>query len=167
MVTADNGIRTDTSLEALARLRPVFDRRHGSVTAGNSSPLTDGASALVLMDGDGRRPRAWSRWATSAPGRGAAVDPAGQLLQGPAYAAPLALDRAGLTMKDIGLMEMHEAFAAQVLSNLQALDSADFARDASWAGARRSGIPTPTSSTSWGAPSPSAIPSAPRADGSP
>jgi acetyl-CoA acyltransferase len=56
-----------------------------------------------------------------------ALDPAAQLLQGPAYAAPIALDRAGLTMKDIGLMEMHEAFAAQVLSNLQALSSRDFA----------------------------------------
>ncbi|HKJ03419.1 MAG TPA: acetyl-CoA C-acyltransferase [Longimicrobiales bacterium] len=129
VVDADNGVRTDSSLEALARLRPVFDRRYGSVTAGNASPLTDGASALVLMDGDaaralGLRPLAYVRaWAW------AAVDPAGQLLQGPAYAAPLALDRAGLTMKDIGLMEMHEAFAAQVLSNLQALDSADFARE--------------------------------------
>jgi acetyl-CoA acyltransferase len=129
VVDADNGVRTDTSPEALARLRPVFDRRYGSVTAGNASPLTDGASALVLMDGDaaraqGLRPLGYVRsWAW------AAVDPAGQLLQGPAYAAPLALDRAGLTMKDIGLMEMHEAFASQVLSNLQALDSADFARE--------------------------------------
>jgi acetyl-CoA acyltransferase len=128
LVAADNGIRPDTSLEALARLRPVFDRKHGSVTAGSASPLSDGASALVLMSGDrataeGRTPLGWVRsWAW------AALDPAGQLLQGPAYAAPLALDRAGLSMKDIGLMEMHEAFAAQVLSNLQALSSAAFAR---------------------------------------
>jgi acetyl-CoA acyltransferase len=128
VVAADNGIRPDTSLDALARLRPIFDRRHGSVTAGNASPLTDGACALVLMNGDralaeGRTPLGWVRsWAW------AALDPAAQLLQGPAYAAPAALDRAGLSMKDIGLMEMHEAFAAQVLSNLQALSSADFAR---------------------------------------
>jgi acetyl-CoA acyltransferase len=128
VVAADNGIRPDSSLDALAGLRPAFDRKHGSVTAGNASPLTDGASALVLMNGDralaeGRTPLGWVRsWAW------AALDPAAQLLQGPAYAAPAALDRAGLSMKDIGLMEMHEAFAAQVLSNLQALSSAAFAR---------------------------------------
>lgn len=127
VIEQDNGIRADTSAEKLARLRPAFDRRHGSVTAGNSSPLTDGASAVVLMDGDAARaegiePLGFVRsWAWTA------LDPAGQLLQGPAYAAPLALDRAGLSMKDIGLMEMHEAFAAQVLSNLQALSSKDFA----------------------------------------
>ena len=128
VVAADNGIRPDTSLEALSRLRPVFDRKHGSVTAGNASPLTDGASSLVLVNGEkaqaeGRSLMGWVRsWAW------AALDPGGQLLQGPAYAAPRALERAGLSMKDIGLMEMHEAFAAQVLSNLKALDSADFAR---------------------------------------
>ena len=128
VVAIDNGVRTGSSMEALSRLRPVFDREFGSVTAGNASPLTDGASALVLMDGDSARalglaPLGFVRsWAWSA------LDPAGQLLHGPVYAAPLALDRAGLTMKDIGLMEMHEAFASQVLSNLQALDSADFAR---------------------------------------
>lgn len=129
IVTSDNGIRTDTSLEKLAQLRPVFDRKHGSVTAGNASPLTDGASAVVLMNRDraaaeGLQPLGYVRsWAW------AAVDPAGQLLQGPAYAVPVALDRAGLSMGDIGLMEMHEAFAAQVLSNLQALSSRDFARE--------------------------------------
>lgn len=127
VVTDDNGIRTDTSIEKLAGLKPVFDRRFGSVTAGNASPLTDGASAVVLMNGaraaaEGIRPLGWIRsWAWTA------LDPAGQLLQGPAYAAPLALDRAGLSMSDIGLMEMHEAFAAQVLSNLQALSSKSFA----------------------------------------
>jgi acetyl-CoA acyltransferase len=127
VVTNDNGIRTDTSLEQLEKLRPVFDRRYGSVTAGNASPLTDGASAVVLMNAEkataeGLRPLGFVRsWAWTA------LDPAGQLLQGPAYAAPLALDRAGLSMRDIGLMEMHEAFAAQVLSNLQALSSRTFA----------------------------------------
>ncbi len=129
VATRDNGIREDTSLEKLASLRPVFDRKHGSLTAGNSSPLTDGASALVLMHEDRARAegveplvrvRSWA-WT--------AVDPGWQLLQGPAFAAPLALDRAGLTMDDIDLMEMHEAFAAQVLSNLQALASDEFARE--------------------------------------
>ena len=129
VIDRDNGVRTDSSLEKLAKLRPAFDRRYGSVTAGNSSPLTDGASAVVLMNAElataeGIEAMGYVRsWAWTA------LDPAGQLLQGPAYAAPLALDRAGLTMKDIGLMEMHEAFAAQVLSNLQALSSKRFAQD--------------------------------------
>jgi acetyl-CoA acyltransferase len=124
----DNGIRDDTSAEQLAALRPVFDRRYGSVTAGNASPLTDGASAVLLMSEEraralGHEPLGYIRsWAYSA------LAPADQLLQGPAYATPVALDRAGLTMADIELWEMHEAFAAQVLSNLQALDSDDFAR---------------------------------------
>ena len=128
VVTADNGIRTDTSLEKLAELKPVFDRRYGTVTAGNASPLTDGASAVVLMSEDrarslGYEPLGYIRsWAYSA------LAPSGQLLQGPAYAAPVALERAGITMGDIELWEMHEAFAAQVLSNLQALDSDEFAR---------------------------------------
>jgi acetyl-CoA acyltransferase len=129
VIERDNGIRSDSSLEKLAKLRPAFDRKYGSVTAGNSSPLTDGASAVVLMNAElaaaeGIEAMGYVRsWAWTA------LDPAGQLLQGPAYAAPLALDRAGLTMKDIGLMEMHEAFAAQVLSNLQALSSKQFAQD--------------------------------------
>lgn len=128
VVESDNGIRADTSLEALGKLRPVFDRKFGSVTAGSSSPLTDGAAAVVLMNGDraraeGIEPLGYVRsWAV------AALDPAAQLLQGPAYATPVALDRAGLSMRDIGLMEMHEAFSAQVLSNLQALASREFAQ---------------------------------------
>jgi acetyl-CoA acyltransferase len=129
VVDADNGIRTDTSMEKLAALRPVFDRRYGSVTAGNASPLTDGASAVVLMSeerakAEGREPLGYIRsWAY------AALAPSDQLLQGPAFAVPEALDRAGLAMDDIDLWEMHEAFAAQVLSNLQWLDSDRFARE--------------------------------------
>lgn len=129
VVEGDNQIRTDTSLEALAGLKPVFDRQYGTVTAGNASPLTDGGAAVVLMSEEavkahGVEPMGWIRsYAVTA------LDPGGQLLQGPAYAAPLALDRAGITMADVELMEMHEAFAAQVLSNLQALDSDSFARE--------------------------------------
>jgi acetyl-CoA acyltransferase len=129
VVEADNGVRADTSLEALAGLRPAFDREHGSVTAGNASPLTDGAGAVLLMSEDavrahGVKPLAWIRsFAVSS------LDPGEQLLQGPAFAAPVALDRAGITMADVDLMEMHEAFAAQVLSNLQWLDSDTFARE--------------------------------------
>jgi acetyl-CoA acyltransferase len=129
METRDNNIRRDSSLEQLAKLKPVFDKEYGSVTAGNSSPLTDGASAILLMSeerakAEGRKPLAFIRsWAYSA------LDPSDQLLQGPAYAAPRALDRAGLRLSDIGRVEMHEAFAAQVLSNLQAFASAAFARE--------------------------------------
>jgi acetyl-CoA acyltransferase len=128
VLSEDNGIRADTSLEKLAALPPVFDRKYGSVTAGNSSPLTDGASAVLVMSEEkakalGYEPLGYIRsWAWSA------LAPSGQLLQGPAYAAPVALDRAGVSMGDIELWEMHEAFAAQVLSNLQALDSDEFAQ---------------------------------------
>ena len=129
VVTSDNGIRTDTSLEKLSTLKPVFDRRYGSVTAGNASPLTDGASAVLLMSEDkakelGYKPLGYIRSYAYA-----ALDPGDQLLQGPVYAAPVAFDRAGLTMKDIGLLEMHEAFAAQVLSNLQWFDSDKVAKE--------------------------------------
>jgi len=125
----DNGIREDTSLEALAGLRPVFDREHGSLTAGNSSPLTDGASAVLLMSEARARDLGYEPLGRVRSYAYTALDPAGQLLQGPAYAAPIALDRAGVEMSDIELMEMHEAFAAQVLSNLRALDSESFARE--------------------------------------
>jgi acetyl-CoA acyltransferase len=128
-VGRDNHVRTDTSLEKLALLRPVFDRHYGTVTAGNSSPLTDGAASVLLMSADrahalGLRPRALVRSYAYA-----AVDPTGQLLLGPAWAIPKALDRAGLALSDIGLVEMHEAFAAQVLSTLQRLDSKQFAQN--------------------------------------
>lgn len=129
VVAGDNLIRRDTSLEVLASLSPVFDKQHGTITAGNSSPLTDGAAALLLMAEEkakvlGLRPLGFIRSYAYA-----ALDPRDQLLQGPAYAAPLALDRAGLALKDMDLVEMHEAFAAQVLSNLQALASRRFAEE--------------------------------------
>ncbi|MBI4491351.1 MAG: acetyl-CoA C-acyltransferase [Chloroflexi bacterium] len=126
-VTQDNHIRRDTSAEKLAALPPVFDRAHGTVTAGNSSPLTDGAAAVLVLSEEraralGYAPRAFVRSYAYA-----AVDPAWQLLMGPAFAIPLALERAGVTLQDIDLVEMHEAFAAQVLSTLQALASREFA----------------------------------------
>jgi len=128
-VSADNLLRKDTSLEALAALPPVFDRKYGTVTAGNSSPLTDGAAAVLLMSeskakAEGYEPLAYIRsWAV------AAVDPGGQLLMGPAIAIPRALDRAGIELGDLDLVDMHEAFAAQVASNIQALESETWARE--------------------------------------
>jgi acetyl-CoA acyltransferase len=128
-VTEDTGVRSDSSLDALAKLRPVFDRDYGTLTAGNSSPLTDGASAVLLMSEKqakalGHEPLGYVRAYAYA-----ALDPATQLLQGPAYAAPQALDRAGLKLEDMDLIEMHEAFAAQILSNMKAFASKKFARD--------------------------------------
>jgi acetyl-CoA acyltransferase len=140
-VISDNGIRSDTSLEALAGLRPVFDRKYGSVTAGNSSPLTDGAAAVLLMAEEkaaalGYQPLAFLRsYAVSA------VDPGWQLLMGPVYAVPKALERAGIAWSDLGLVEIHEAFAAQVLSNVQAWGSR------SWAD--RLGLPGPVGEVNW------------------
>ena len=129
VAAADNNVRADANVEAMAGLKPVFDRRYGTITAGNSSPLTDGAAAVILMaEGRARelgvKPIGFLRtWAY------AATDPGEQLLQGPAYAAPIALDRAGLTLADMDVVEMHEAFAAQVLSNLQAFASRTFAEE--------------------------------------
>ena len=129
-LTSDNGIRNDTSLEQLAALKPVFDRKYGSVTAGNASPLTDGASAVLLMSEErakslGYRPLGFIRSYAYA-----ALDPGEQLLMGPVLAAPVALERAGLALADMDLVEMHEAFAAQVLSNLQGFVSREWAERA-------------------------------------
>lgn len=128
-VKEDNLVRHDSNLDSYAKLKPAFDRKYGSVTAGNASPLTDGAAALILMSEEkaaalGYEPLGFLRsyaWA--------GVDPNWQLLMAPAFAAPIALDRAGLTLADMDLIDMHEAFAAQVLSNIQALESDDFARE--------------------------------------
>ncbi|HXI14479.1 MAG TPA: acetyl-CoA C-acyltransferase FadI [Thermoanaerobaculia bacterium] len=129
VVETDNLIRADTTLEALSKLKPVFDRSYGTLTAGNSSALTDGAAAVLLMAEEkaralGIRPLGFLKSYAYA-----ALDPFDQLLQGPAYATPLALDRAKLTLNDIGVIEMHEAFAAQVLSNIQWLGSKKFAQE--------------------------------------
>lgn len=128
-VDQDNNIRGDTSLEDYAKLKPAFDRRHGTLTAANSSALTDGAAAVVLMSEVkvkelGLTPLGWLKsWAF------AALDPRKDMLMGPAYATPRALDRAGITLKDLTLIDIHEAFAAQVLCNLQAFNSTKFARE--------------------------------------
>jgi acetyl-CoA acyltransferase len=122
-VTVDNGIREDTGLDQLRALRPVFDRRYGTVTAGNSSPLTDGAAAVLLMSEDRARAAGYEPLAFIRSYAYAALDPGEQLLMAPVLAAPMALHRAGLSLADMDLVEMHEAFAAQVLSNLKGLES--------------------------------------------
>lgn len=129
VVTRDNGIRSDTSLEQMSQLKPIFDRRYGSVTAANSSPLTDGASAVLLMSLETAKALSYDPLAYIRSYAVAALDPGDQLLQGPAYAVPRALEKAGIEWKEIGLVEMHEAFASQVLSNIQAIESAQWARE--------------------------------------
>ena len=132
VLESDNGIRSDSSLEQLAALKPVFDRKYGTVTAGNASPLTDGGSAVLLMSEErarslGYRPLAWIRSYAYA-----ALDPGEQLLMGPVLAAPVALQRAGLSLRDMDLIEMHEAFAAQVLCNLRGFESREWAQRAGY-----------------------------------
>lgn len=129
VVTSDNGIRSDTSLEQMAALTPAFDRRYGSVTAANASPLTDGASAVLVMSEEAARALGYAPLAFVRSYAVAAVDPGEQLLMGPAFAVPKALERAEIEWKDLDLVEMHEAFASQVLSNIQAFESDSWARE--------------------------------------
>ena len=123
VLTSDNGIREDTSYEQLAALKPVFDRKYGTVTAGNSSPLTDGGACVLLMNEEKAKALGYLVLGIIRSYAYAALDPGEQLLQAPVLAAPVALKRAGLTLKDMDLVEMHEAFAAQVLSNLKGFES--------------------------------------------
>jgi acetyl-CoA acyltransferase len=125
-VHADDLIRADTSVEKLAKLRPVF-AKDGTLTAGNSSPLTDGAAAVLLMSEEKARALGYTPLAAFRSWSYVGVDPADQLLMGPAIAMPQALDRAGMTLSDADLVDMHEAFAAQVLSVLRMLASKAFA----------------------------------------
>ena len=129
-MSRDDGVRSDSTIEALAALKPVFDRKYGTVTAGSASPLTDGASAVLLMSEArakalGCLPLAYIRSYSYA-----ALDPGEQLLMGPVLAAPIALERAGLALRDMDLIEMHEAFAAQVLCNLKGFVSKEWAERA-------------------------------------
>ncbi|MBM7036273.1 acetyl-CoA C-acyltransferase FadI [Vibrio ulleungensis] len=128
-IDRDNNVRFDSQLESYAKLRPAFDRKFGTVTAANATPLTDGASAIMLMR-EGRakelgldvlgyiRSYAFS-----------AIDVWEDMLMGPSYATPIALDRAGITLQDLTLIEMHEAFAAQALSNVKMFGSEKFAKE--------------------------------------
>jgi acetyl-CoA acyltransferase len=129
VVETDNLIRADSTPEAMAKLRPVFDRKYGTITAGNASPLTDGAAAVLLMSEEkvkalGIKPIGFIKSYAYA-----ATDPFDQLLQGPVFALPAALERAKVSLSDIKVIEMHEAFAAQVLSNIQWIGSKKIAQE--------------------------------------
>ncbi|XP_039743561.1 trifunctional enzyme subunit beta, mitochondrial isoform X1 [Pteropus medius] len=127
-VTKDNGIRPST-LEQMAKLKPAFIKPYGTVTAANSSFLTDGASAMLIMAEEkalamGYKPKAYLREFLYV-----SQDPKDQLLLGPTYATPKVLEKAGLTMNDIDAFEFHEAFSGQILANLKAMDSDWFAQN--------------------------------------
>ncbi len=125
----DNLVRKDSEVESYEKLRPAFDRKHGTITAGNSSPLTDGASAVLLMSEEKAKADGFDVLGFIRSYAFAALDPAGQMLMGPSHATPVALDRAGVKLKDVGLVDMHEAFAAQVLSNTQAFESESWSKE--------------------------------------
>jgi len=123
MSVRDNGVRENQTLDALAKLRPFFDRKFGTVTAGNSSQITDGGAATLVMSasaakGRGLRPLGKIRGFAFC-----ALEPERMGL-GPAVATPIALKRAGVAWSDIGLVEINEAFAAQVLANAKVFPSA-------------------------------------------
>lgn len=128
-IAADNGIRGDTTLEKLAKLPPVFDRQFGTVTAGNASFLTDGAAATLLMSAETAEELGLEPLATVRAMSQVALDPLEELLLGPAFAIPKALAQAGLTLEQLDVIELHEAFAAQMLANMAALQDDAFCRE--------------------------------------
>jgi acetyl-CoA acetyltransferase family protein len=128
-VLADNGTRADSTTDKLARLRPLFDPRYGTVTAGNSSQLTDGAVALLVCGDDALRDHGWTPLGTLTHYAATGCDPARMGL-GPVRAIDAVLHRSGFTLADFDLVEINEAFAAQVLAVLKALSHKDAARQA-------------------------------------
>jgi acetyl-CoA acyltransferase len=128
-IAQDNLVRKDTTGDAMAKLKPVFDRKYGTLTAGNSSPLTDGASALLLMSEERAKALGYTPMGYLRSWGYAAIDPNEWMLMGPSYATPIALEKAGLTLKEMDLVDMHEAFAAQILCNVKAFASKKFAEE--------------------------------------
>ena len=128
-VQQDNNVRSESRPEDYARLRPAFDRKHGTVTAANSTPLTDGAAAVVLMTESRARELGMVPLGYLRSYAFTAIDVRRDMLLGPSYASPLALDRAGITLADLSLIDMHEAFAAQTLANLKMFADERFARE--------------------------------------
>lgn len=127
LVQADNGPRPNQSLDALAKLKPYFDRKFGSVTVGNSCPITDGAAMLLLASEEKARALGLPVLGRLKSWAFAGLDPARMGL-GPVFAVPRALEQAGLKLHQVELIEINEAFAAQVLANAAAFDSIEFAR---------------------------------------
>ncbi len=132
-LTRDNNLRPDLTLDKLAALKPVFDKKSGTLTAGNSTPLTDGAAVALLASEDWAKAHNLPILAYLRTGEAAAVDfvdGAEGLLMAPVYAVPRMLAKLGITLQDFDFYEVHEAFAAQVLCTLAAWESPHYARDA-------------------------------------
>lgn len=127
--TQDNNIRTNSVLSSYAKLKPAFDRKHGSVTAANSTPLTDGAAAVLMMAESRAKALGYTPLGYIRSFAFSAIDVWQDMLLGPSYATPIALKRAGLTLQDLTLIDMHEAFAAQTLANLKLFSSRQFAQE--------------------------------------
>ncbi len=125
----DNNIRHDSELASYAKLRPAFDRKYGSVTAANSTPLTDGGAALLLMSEKRAKELGYEALGYIRSFAFSAIDVHHDMLMGPSYATPMALDKAGISLSDLTLIDMHEAFAAQTLSNVKMFASNKFAKE--------------------------------------
>jgi acetyl-CoA acyltransferase len=125
----DNNVRFDSTIEGYAKLRPVFDKKHGTVTAANATPLTDGGSAILMMTESRAKELGYTPLGYIKSYAWAAIDVRQDMLMGPSYATPMALDRAGMTLNDLTLIEMHEAFAAQTLANIKMFASDKFAQE--------------------------------------
>ncbi len=128
-IDKDNCFRDNSELASYARLRPVFDRKYGTVTAANSTALTDGASAVLMMREGRAKELGYQPLGYIRSYGFAAIDVWEDMLMGPSYATPIALKRAGMELKDLDLIEMHEAFAAQALANMKMFASDKFARE--------------------------------------
>ncbi|MFA5060333.1 MAG: thiolase family protein [Candidatus Omnitrophota bacterium] len=132
-VESDNGPRENQTMEALAKLKPIFEKQTGTVTAGNSSQVTDGAAALLVMSEKKARELNLEPLGFVRAFAVAGVEPQ-RMGIGPAHAIPKVLRKAGLTLKQIQAIEINEAFAAQVLACLRALDSQEFAKEFGYEG---------------------------------
>lgn len=129
LVEQDDTFYPNSSLDKLSQLRPAFVRPHGTVTAGNASPITDGAAVSLLMDLDEAKRRKLKPQVVIEGYTFSGQNPQGELLLGPAYTMPKLLNEAGLKISDIDVFEIHEAFAGQVLANLAALQDEDFCKN--------------------------------------
>jgi acetyl-CoA acyltransferase len=128
VVEQDIGPRDGQSMEALGKLKPIFDRKNGTVTAGNSCPITDGAAMVLVMSREKAEALGYKPMARILSYAFAGLEPERMGL-GPVYSSPIALRRAGLTLADMDYYELNEAFAAQVLSCAQAFESDKFAKE--------------------------------------
>lgn len=125
----DNNIRQGSTLEQYAKLRPAFDKKFGSVTAATSTPLTDGAAAVLMMSESKAKELGLEVLGYIRSYAFSAIQVEEDMLMGPSYATPIALDRAGIELGDLDLIEMHEAFAAQTLANVKMFASESFAKE--------------------------------------